>query len=415
MDLRQMRNLAPVLIALGVMVPALLLAGIAVYLTVRTANAVESGSARYNRYISVMVAEGFKSELLDMVRGPIAPAENVARSGGSLTEILAAMEDRPAFLDHPTLVPIDQLMDMTVIVVEGQAIIYTSDSRRGRRGMYAGTLLRGRDGDIIGAGGWWFDPGRFLERQLRPVVDLRMADDPNVFGGSQDMRALSVEVVDSAGAVRARVREPAYSQTAYTHPMDGPFEGYHLRVSASSQAAVSWIARFVGFEMAFIVLMVVVLAAAVGFTLRYTSKQLELAQHKASFVSNITHELKTPLALIRLAAETLEMRRLSSVEDQERFIRTIGRETERLTRLVDNVLDFSRLEAGRREFRLAPTDLAALTQEVFESFRPRLEELGFQTTLTLPPDLPMVRAEGQAVQQCLTNLMDNAIKYSRDR
>jgi signal transduction histidine kinase len=318
------------------------------------------------------------------------------------------------FLD-PTLFSLDQLINMTMVVVEGQAIIYTFDPERHPGRVFAGMLLRGREGEWLGAGGWWLDSRRFLTGRLRQVVDLRLADNPRIYGGVQDVRSLSVTLLDRAGRLINRVRDPAHPKTAYTHWLPGPFDGYGLRVSAASGATVSWIGRFVGFELAFIAVMVLVLASAVVYAMSYTAKQLQLAQHKASFVSNVTHELKTPLALIQLAVETLEMRRLSSLQDQEKFLRTIGRETHRLTRLVDNILDFSRLEAGRREFHLTPTDLAAVTQEVFDSFRPRLEEQGFRTELHLPAGLPPVMGEAQALQQCVANLIDNAVKYSRER
>ncbi len=159
--------------------------------------------------------------------------------------------------------------------------------------------------------------------------------------------------------------------------------------------------------------MVIVLATAFG--LRYTVRQLELAQLKSSFVSNVTHELKTPIALIRLAVETLELRRFSNPEESEAFLRSIGRETVRLTQLVDNILDFARLEAGQRVFRFERVDLLPLVRETVDSFRPRLEHQGFHLEVSLPDNLPPVRGDALALSHCLLNLLDNALKYSRTR
>jgi signal transduction histidine kinase len=178
---------------------------------------------------------------------------------------------------------------------------------------------------------------------------------------------------------------------------------------------VAWTRRFVLLEIAFIGIMSLVILGATMFGLRYTVRQIELARIKSSFVSNVSHELKTPIALIRLAVETLEMQRVSSPEETEKFLRRISRETRRLNHLVDNILDFARLEAGQRVFRFGTVDVAELVRETVDSFRLRLEDQGFSLALDLPETLPSVRGDGPALAQCLLNLLDNAMKYSRTR
>jgi signal transduction histidine kinase len=405
----------PILIAVGVLVPALVLAAIGALLTLRTARAVENASARHNLYMTRMVDDGLKQALFDLVHGAIAVAENVARSGQSPALVREALQVPRPGLAQPTLFEVDKLMDMEVDVVEGQPLIYTFDPARHPGRVFAGTLLYGRDGEVIGAGGWWVDVRRFLVDNLTDVVDRRLPDNPLVFGGPESMSNLSVQLLGPGNQELARVREPGQSGTARTLELEGPFHGFSVRVAALPTATVSWISEFVGFELGLIALMLLVIAFAMAFGLRYTAQQLQLASHKASFVSNVSHELKTPLSLIRLAVETLEMGRVRSAEDRERFLRTIGREAQRLNQLVDNILDFARLEAGRREFHFAPTDLTAVTREVLDSFRARLEEQGFHLEVALPADLPPARADAAAIGQCLINLLDNAIKYSRDR
>jgi signal transduction histidine kinase len=161
--------------------------------------------------------------------------------------------------------------------------------------------------------------------------------------------------------------------------------------------------------------MALAIVLATAFGLRYTVRQLELAQIKAGFVSNVTHELKTPIALIRLSVETLEMRRVQSPEETDKFLRTIGRETLRLQQLVDNILDFARLEAGQRIFRFETLDVVEIVRDTVESFRPRLEHLGFQLDVRVPESLPPVRGDAVALSHCVLNLLDNALKYSKTR
>ena len=176
-----------------------------------------------------------------------------------------------------------------------------------------------------------------------------------------------------------------------------------------------WAGRFVTVLVLFIVMMGLVVVGATFFGLRYTVRQLELAQIKSSFVSNVSHELKTPIALIRLAVETLEMRRLSSPEDTEKFLRSISREAMRLNQLVDNILDFARLEAGKKAFQFANVNVLDIVREAVASFRPRLDDQGFRLEVALPEELPPVRGDGAALSQCVLNLLDNAMKYSKTR
>jgi two-component system phosphate regulon sensor histidine kinase PhoR len=95
------------------------------------------------------------------------------------------------------------------------------------------------------------------------------------------------------------------------------------------------------------------------------------------------------------------------------FLRTIGRETIRLSQLVDNILDFARLEAGRRTFHFETIDLLGVVRDALETFGPRLDHQGFKLVLDLPDNLPPVRGDAIALSHCLLNLLDNAVKYSK--
>jgi len=209
------------------------------------------------------------------------------------------------------------------------------------------------------------------------------------------------------------VRGAGNSKTARVERLSGPFERYAVRVAPTSMAPVVWATNFVALEITFIALLGLALVVAAIFGLRYTVRQLQLAQIKSAFVSNVTHELKTPIALIRLAVETLELKRVNTPAEYEMFIGTIGRETMRLSQLVDNILDFARLEAGRRTFHFETVDLLGVARDALDSFRPRLEHQGFKVELDLPEHLPPVRGDAIALSHCLLNLLDNAVKYSK--
>lgn len=142
-----------------------------------------------------------------------------------------------------------------------------------------------------------------------------------------------------------------------------------------------------------------------------TRRQLVLAQKKTDFVSNVSHELKTPLTSIRMFAELLAERRVKEPEKQDRYLRIIASESERLARLVNNVLDFARLEKNRKTYDLRDLDLHPVIERVWEAESLRLREAGFEVEWTADPGPYPVRADADAIAQILVNLISNAEKY----
>ncbi|MBI4589967.1 MAG: HAMP domain-containing histidine kinase [Candidatus Rokubacteria bacterium] len=162
-------------------------------------------------------------------------------------------------------------------------------------------------------------------------------------------------------------------------------------------------------------LLLVVIAVGLGTTYRLVRRETEMARLKADFVANVSHDLKTPLSLIRMFGETLEMGRVADEPTRQEYYRVITRESERLSRLIDNVLDFSRIEGGQRKYDVVPTTVEPLIRETVEAFGYVLAQQGFKVEVAVPPDLPPVPMDAGAVSQALANLVDNAIKYSADR
>jgi signal transduction histidine kinase len=162
-------------------------------------------------------------------------------------------------------------------------------------------------------------------------------------------------------------------------------------------------------------LLLLVIAAGLGATYRLVRRETEMAELKADFVANVSHDLKTPLALIRMFGKTLEMGRVADAATRQEYYRVITRESERLSRLLDNVLDFSRIERGRRRYDLAPAAVAPIVHETLETFAYILAQQGFRVEVAVGADLPEVPLDAGAVGQALANLVDNAIKYSGER
>jgi signal transduction histidine kinase len=154
------------------------------------------------------------------------------------------------------------------------------------------------------------------------------------------------------------------------------------------------------------------LIGGIFLTLRAITREIKLTQAKSAFVANVSHELKTPLSLIRLFAETLELGRIKSPEKAQEYYRIINNESRRLTQLINNILDFSKIEAGRREYQFAETSLAEVIEEVLRSYEYQIIGAGFQLQTEIDNNLPAVAIDRDAMAQALLNLLNNAVKYS---
>ena len=181
---------------------------------------------------------------------------------------------------------------------------------------------------------------------------------------------------------------------------------------ASPRAAVR--RQITIFTGTFCLLLLVIVAGLVA-TYRLVRRETEMARLRADFVANVSHDLKTPLSLIRMFGETLEMGRLGDETKRQEYYRVITREAERLSRLIDNVLDFSRIEGGRQRYDRVPTPVEPLVRETLEAFEYPLAQQGFTVGVAVAPDLPEIPMDANAVSQVLANLVDNAIKYSAER
>jgi len=160
------------------------------------------------------------------------------------------------------------------------------------------------------------------------------------------------------------------------------------------------------------VLVLVFLLGGIALTIRATDREARLAQAKSNFVANVSHELKTPLSLLSLFSEILELGRVKNEEKRTEYYRILRHESLRLNKVIDNILDFSRIEAGRKTYDFADGDMTEVIEDVLASYRYQIINSGFDIQTNMQASPPPVLIDRDAMAQAISNLVDNAIKYS---
>jgi hypothetical protein len=198
-------------------------------------------------------------------------------------------------------------------------------------------------------------------------------------------------------------------------PLGDIFQGMVVGIKYPGTTIDEIGAKFLRYNYFVLAALSMVMVGGVFLTYRNISREMKLARLKSDFVANVSHELRTPLALIRLYAETLELGRLTAQEKYQEYFRIIREESERLTALINNILDFSRIEAGRKEYEFKETNLAELVRSTLDSYRFQIEQNGFAFEEHISGDIPPVNVDREASARSLLNLVNNALKYSKDQ
>jgi anti-sigma regulatory factor (Ser/Thr protein kinase) len=162
-----------------------------------------------------------------------------------------------------------------------------------------------------------------------------------------------------------------------------------------------------------------ILVLVIGFTgfgmyllWRDVRREMTLADMRSHFAASVSHELKTPLTAIRMFAEALAMGVQRQPEAQRDYLRTIISESERLSRLLNNVLDFSKIEQGTRTYRFESLSLEEVIRAAAKAMAFSMDQKGFRFEIDVENGLPQVRGDKDALEQAVLNLLDNAVKYS---
>jgi len=157
-----------------------------------------------------------------------------------------------------------------------------------------------------------------------------------------------------------------------------------------------------------------ILIFGLTLTMRIITRELELGKMKSDFVSTVSHEFKSPLTSIRQLAEMLQGGRVPSEERRREYYQVLVEQSERLSSLIDNILDFAKMEEGKKAFTFEKVDMGALLAEVVATIQQQVRHAGFTVQARIEGPLPSLRADRAAISQAISNLIDNAVKYSAD-
>jgi signal transduction histidine kinase len=262
--------------------------------------------------------------------------------------------------------------------------------------------------------GFRIDVGLIERRFLDPASPERVV--PRF-----DERLERVEVVPDDARLRVRGDGPFGLPTMlYRHivpparnaePVLFP-AGYLLALAVHPAAALADDLEAVEGRLAWTLgLVAIVVILGMLFLWRALRAETRLATRKADFVDAVSHELRTPLTSIRMYADMLKEGWVEDENTARDYYALISAESERLARLVNNVLDFSRIEKGKKSFRMQVGDPTPVVRDVAEVLRPYLREKGFELKLDVPGTLPACSFDKDALTQILVNLIDNAVKY----
>ena len=245
----------------------------------------------------------------------------------------------------------------------------------------------------------WHDVGRIVKDTM-----------PSLF--AEAASPSRVNVVDEDGRI---VYGPPLRTGQFTVAVRFPTTLYGWRVQVSPSGSDELTARFQNralLEFMMMVLACIVVVLGVATILLGAERESRISALKSEFVANVSHELKTPLALIRMFGEMLQSGRVTTDDKRQQYLEIIVGESERLSALIENVLDFARVERGRQAYDFGPADVGEAVVRAVNVYRYQAEREGMEVTVEVEGDLLHPRVDARAVQLAVINLVDNALKYA---
>ena len=224
--------------------------------------------------------------------------------------------------------------------------------------------------------------------------------------------AINVKIEDNNGRlIFSRVIQEENGYLIFPFPENLP--PWNLLLSENKPGFIATLMNAgSGIYLVIFILIVLLMVLGFVFTIYTLNEELRLNKLKSDFISNVSHELKSPLTSIRMMTEMLSHNRVQTEERKSAYYITMLEESERLSHLIDNILDFSKMDDDRKKYDFIDLDMDELLLKFLESTRERLSEPGFDIRYSSSDRIPLIHADKNAILQVLYNLLDNAIKFS---
>jgi signal transduction histidine kinase len=260
---------------------------------------------------------------------------------------------------------------------------------------------------IIALAGMTLDE-RYCLDELLPSAIQRHA--PKFFPGEYQDLIVGVNDEEGEPVIANEVtEETAEARVGF----DFIFQRWHLIARLRQMTEAEWARRNFFINLWLWGLMTLFLIGGIAMTLRTASRAVKLSRMKSDFVSNVSHELRTPLASIRVFGEFFKLGRVKDEAKAREYGEYIESESRRLTQIINNILDFSRIESGQKSYQFLPADIGEVVADTVKMFEVTLKQGDFAIDFEAPDgSLPMLEIDADAITQALLNLLDNAVKYS---
>jgi two-component system phosphate regulon sensor histidine kinase PhoR len=249
------------------------------------------------------------------------------------------------------------------------------------------------------------DPSAVIEDIVGPRLQVIAKDQfiLSVFSKSSISPIYSTQQGDTT-----RLNSDAFTKDLWIFP------DYTIGIRTKGASLQQIVKERTNTNLLFLIGLDLVLIIALVLVFRNIKKEVQLAQNKSDFVSNVSHEIRTPLTLISMFAETLEMGRAKTEEKKQEYYSIITKETQRLSGIVNKILNFSQTEAGKKKLHIESIELTKEIQTILKTYDFHLKNKGFEYYFE-PSDSLFVKADKEAITEMIINLIDNAIKYSSNQ
>jgi len=267
-----------------------------------------------------------------------------------------------------------------------------------------------RSSQLAGVAGMILDSDYFAKRLLPTTIKKFV---PRFFSGHLG-ESVVVTVRDGKGrTVFASEDDPDRGPEAASRPFPFVFTDWKIGVRSRGMTPEQWARVSFGFNLALSALAAVLLTSGLALALRTASREMKLSRMKSDFVSNVSHELRTPVASIRVFGELLRLGRATGPDKVREYGEYIETESRRLTQLIDNLLDFAKIESGQKTYRLRMGDVGEVLAKTLETLAVRIRHTGFDIEVRPPSSPPLAaRIDPDALGQAFHNLLVNAVNYS---